>query len=335
MGAKVLEPRSGQTRSDRSNNVLDVPSPGISLVAWSVAGWYAHRMKEEQVIANHKAAGRTFEAAGVQSFVREEGDGPPVVCMHGVPSSSFLYRKVLGGLARRGLRGVAFDLPGLGLASRAKDFDYSWTGLGAFSIAAVDALELRRFHLVVHDIGGPVGFELAAAMPERIGSLTVLNTIIDVASFKKPWSMRPFESKTLGPLWLKGMTRSGFRQLMRMQGIANMKAVPPSELNAYVGLLKREDGGRAFLRIMQSFETTQEKQTLYRSTLKNVPYPVQVVWGEHDPALTVDEFGVVARDLAGLDTIHRLPGKHFLQEDQAEAIAGMVATFVVEQGDDH
>jgi len=287
-------------------------------------------MNEAQAIATHQAAGRNFEAAGVQSFVREEGEGAPVVCMHGVPSSSFLYRKVLGGLAARGLRGIAFDLPGLGLASRPRGFDYSWTGLGAFSVAAVDALGLERFHLVVHDIGGPVGFEMAAAVPERIRSLTVLNTIIDVASFVKPWPMRPFESKVLGPLWLKGMTRLGLRQLMRLQGIADMKAVSAGELNAYLGLLKREDGGRAFLKIMQTFETTPEKQELYRSTLADVPYPVQVVWGDRDPALTVDEFGVAARDAAGLDTIHRLPGKHFLQEDQADGIAERIAALVAQ-----
>jgi haloalkane dehalogenase len=285
-------------------------------------------MDEQQVIAAHRAAGQTLEAAGVQSFVRDEGEGEVVVCMHGVPSSSFLYRKVLPELAGRGLRGIAFDLPGLGLAARPTDFDYSWTGLGAFAIAAVGALELERFHLVVHDVGGPVGFELAAAMPERIQSLTVLNTLVDVEGFKKPASMRPFEHQRIGAMWLKGISRPAFRQLMRMQGIDDVKSIPKAELNAYVGLLKREDGGKAFLQIMQNFETTAEKQALYRSTLADVPYPVQVVWGERDTALKLDTFGAAARDAAGLDTIHRLPGKHFLQEDNAEAVAELIADLV-------
>src|SRR4051795_6497594 len=123
-------------------------------------------MSVADVIERHRAAGREFEAGGVQSFVREAGRGQTVVCMHGVPSSCFLYRKVLDELAERGLRGVAFDLPGLGLAARPADYDYTWTGLGRFSVAAVDALGLDRFHLVLHDIGGPVGLELAAALPE-------------------------------------------------------------------------------------------------------------------------------------------------------------------------
>ena len=69
---------------------------------------------------------------------------------------------------------------------------------------------------------------------------------------------------------------------------------------------------------MQSFETTPEKQALYRSTLADAPYPVQVVWGERDSAWRA----------AGADTIHRLPAKHFLQEDQADAVADLIATFV-------
>jgi pimeloyl-ACP methyl ester carboxylesterase len=105
--------------------------------------------------------------------------GDPVVLLHGVPTSSYLWRRVLPVLARRGLRGVAFDLPGLGLADRPPDYDYSWTGLGRFAAAAVDELGLGPFHLVVHDIGGPVGFELLAAMPPgRVRSLTVLNTVV-------------------------------------------------------------------------------------------------------------------------------------------------------------
>jgi pimeloyl-ACP methyl ester carboxylesterase len=73
---------------------------------------------------------------------------------------------------------VAFDLPGLGLADRPPDFDYSWTGLGRLCTAAVQELGLDRLHLVVHDIGGRSGFELAAALPDRIACLTVLNTLV-------------------------------------------------------------------------------------------------------------------------------------------------------------
>ncbi|MGH2983224.1 MAG: alpha/beta fold hydrolase [Solirubrobacterales bacterium] len=86
------------------------------------------RPQVAEAIEAHRAAEREFEAGGVRSFVREQGEGEPVVLMHGIPVSSFLYRKVLPLLAERGLRGVAFDLPGLGLAEKPREFDYSWSG---------------------------------------------------------------------------------------------------------------------------------------------------------------------------------------------------------------
>jgi haloalkane dehalogenase len=277
------------------------------------------------VVRAHEAAGRYFEAGGVRSFVREAGAGEPVVCIHGVPTSSFLYRKVVDELAVRGLRGVGFDLPGLGLADRPADFDYTWTALGRFCREAVDALELDRFHLVVHDIGGPVGFELAAAMPERVRSLTVLNTMVEADRFERPWVMEPFVVRGLRRAWLGSMTRPSFLGLMYLIGVKDRGATPPAELMAYIDLLKRGDGGEAFLKIMRGFERTRAKTELYRSTLREVPYPVRVLWGRDDPALTLKGAGESVRTAAGLDRIDTVPGRHFLQEDQAPAIAGRVA----------
>jgi haloalkane dehalogenase len=283
------------------------------------------RVTSREVVDRHRAAGRFFEAAGVRSFVREEGaaDAEVVLCLHGVPSSCFLYRKVLPELAARGLRGVAFDLPGLGLADRPEGFDYRWTGLGRFAVAAVEALGLDSYHLVVHDI--PVGLELAAAEPERIRSLTILNSLIAVDGFKRPWNMEPFARRGLGELWLRSLLKPAFRQLMWLYGIEDRAATPPEELDAWVDLLKREDGGRAFLRIMRGFERTREKQELYLGVAGDERYPRQVVWGENDHALRLDRQGEAARRAARVERIHVLPAKHFLQEDHAPAIAERVA----------
>jgi pimeloyl-ACP methyl ester carboxylesterase len=278
-----------------------------------------------EVVERWRDGGRPFTAAGVRSFVAEAGEGEPVVCLHGVPASAFLYRKVLAELADRGLRGIAFDLPGLGLAERPAGLDYTWTGLGAFAAAAVDALELDRFHLVVHDVGGPVGFELAARMPERIASLTVLDTIVDVAAFRRPWSMEPFARRGLGEAYLRTLSKPAFRALMGLQGIADRSAVPKAELDAYVDLLRREDGGRAFLEIMRGFERTPEKQACYRAVLADGRYPVDVLWGSRDPALPAHRFGELARRAAGLPVLATVPARHFLQEDQAPAVAAFAA----------
>lgn len=282
-------------------------------------------MTSAEVLAAHEAAGHHFRAGDVTSFVREEGAGEAVVCVHGVPTSSFLYRKVVAELAREGLRGVAFDLPGLGLAERPRRCDYTWSGLGGFCTAAVGALGLERFHLVVHDIGGPVGLEVAAAVPERVLSLTLLNTMVEVDRFSRPWFMEPYAVRGLGELVNASMRRGAFRELFYRVGIEDRVAVSPEEVDAHFHLLKSTDGGRAFLRIMRGFERTPEKARLYRSALRATRYPVQIVWGADDPALTLDRHAEEARRAAGLDEAHTLPARHFLQEDQAGAIARRVA----------
>jgi len=287
-------------------------------------------MNSHDVVSEHRAAGRRFEAAGISSFVREAGPpaGEPVVCLHGVPASCFLYRKVLRELAAHGLRGIAFDLPGLGLADRPAAFDYTWTGLGRFCAAAVDALGLGRFHLVVHDIGGPVGFELAAAMPGRIASLTVLDTLVEVDTFQRPWSMEPFARRGLGQLYLRALTKPAFRLLMRRQGVQDPAAISEAEIDAYLDLLHTGDGGRAFLKIMRGWERTGAKRDLYHRVLGDRRYPVQIVWGANDPAIKLTTEGEAARRAAGAATIHTLPARHFLQEDQAPAVAEHIAHIV-------
>lgn len=128
-------------------------------------------------------------------------------------------------------------------------------------------------------------------------------------------------------IYLRGLSRPAFRALMRLQGVADYASVPSGELDAYVGLLKREDGGRAFLRIMRGFERTEAKRIRYRRVLAaaDADYPVQIIWGADDPALPLATHGGAARAAAGAASIHRLPGKHFLQEDNAAAIATHVA----------
>ena len=284
-----------------------------------------------QVIEIHSAAGRRFEAGGVRSFVREQGRGPDVVLLHGVPASSFLYRKVLPRLADQDLRAVAFDFPGLGLADRPQSFDYSWSGLARWLGEAIDALELDRVHLVVHDISGPIGCEWAIRNPDRVLSLTVLNTDLRPATFRRPWSMQPFVIPVVRQLWLHATPKPVFAALFRRQGLGDRRAMTTAEVYAYRELLMRVDRGAAFLRIMRGFELTEEKDRFLAQGLADRSYPARIIWGKDDPALGIDHMEG-ARRVLGIDDPVLLPAKHFLQEDQAEALAYEIADQVAPLG---
>lgn len=87
--------------------------------------------------------------------------------------------------------------------------------------------------------GGPVGFELAAACPRRVLSLTILNTVVDVVDvvgWIAPWTMRPFRWPVVGELWAAGMTPPTFRFLVKLQGIGDLSEVSRADINAYLKL---------------------------------------------------------------------------------------------------
>jgi surfactin synthase thioesterase subunit len=75
---------------------------------------------------------------------------------------------------------------------------------------------------------------------------------------------------------------------------------------------------------MRGFELTCVKRDLYVGPLRSRAFPVQIIWGEADPALKLSTFGEIARRAAGVEHIHQLPGKHFLQEDQSPALAELI-----------
>lgn len=265
------------------------------------------------------------ETAG--TWVWRQGDGPPVLCLHGVPTSAYLYRKVLPELAERGLEGVALDFPGLGLADRPhpRDFDYSWTGLAGWLERAVAAAGLDRFHLVVHDTGAPIGFDLVRRDPGRILSLTVLNSMVRVSRFKQPWVMRPFRVPLVGRIWVATMNSPLIYPLFRWKG-AHLGSY--GDARTYGRLLVGDDGGRAFRAIMSSFENDAAFEARILPALQDRSFPAQVVWGGDDRELPLAEKGEEAREVLGLERVHTVRGKHFVQEDSPGGIAEHVARLV-------
>ncbi|MFN2142343.1 MAG: alpha/beta fold hydrolase [Candidatus Promineifilaceae bacterium] len=250
----------------------------------------------QKVIDAHEAGGRRFDAGGLQSFVRERGQGDPIILFHGIPSSSYLYRKVIPLLAERGFRALSFDLPGLGFADRPPGFDYTFGGLGSWAVKAVDTLGLGRFHLVVHDAGGPVGFEMAKVMPERIRSLTLLNTVVDLKSV--PFAMEFYARFATGEHWPALPPAWATRELIYRVGINDRGATPPAEVDVYRELVLREDNGRAYLELMRNLDQTRKDGADYSAVIdtRKVPYPVQIIWSADDRTLSLREHGWKARE---------------------------------------
>jgi len=281
------------------------------------------------IISQHESNGTYVMVDGLKTFYLDSGNGAVVFCIHGVPTSSFLYRKVVQQLQQRGLRAIAIDLPGLGLTDRPENFNYTFSNFGTFCNHFLDSLKIDEVHLLIHDIGTPVGLSMAAQGSNRIKSITVLNSMLDVEHFVKPLPMRPFEKPVLGEAELAMLTPLTFPLMMKGAGVVNSDVITHEETAAYIHLLKREDNGKAFLKIMRSFEQTKEFTERCYTAWKNPAYPVQLVWGDKDPFLTYEEHGKPFEEARPGIPVTKVEAKHFLQEEQYEVIAAKVKELIV------
>lgn len=106
---------------------------------------------------------------------RDEGTGPAVVFVHGTPSSSAEFAEVIAALSGQ-FRCVAIDHLGFGESAKPEHGDYSITAHHRRLTALLEHLAVREFHLVVHDFGGAIALPMVIDHPERVISLTLMNT---------------------------------------------------------------------------------------------------------------------------------------------------------------
>jgi pimeloyl-ACP methyl ester carboxylesterase len=114
--------------------------------------------------------------------------------------------------------------------------------------------------------------------------------------------------------------------LIRRVGILDRSTVTEAEVDAYRHLALGDDRGAAYLEIMRGLDVQREARRDYGKVVRSstTPYPVQVIWGANDPILSMRRYGWRAMRSAGLSSLAALPARHFLQEDQAPAVAELI-----------
>src|SRR5262245_56860075 len=114
-------------------------------------------------------------------------DASPVLLLHGEPSWSFLYRKMIPVLAAAGLRAVAPDLVGFGRSDKpSRREDYTYQRHVDWTYGFIEAAELSAIHLVCQDWGGLIGLRIAAEHEERFASIVAANTFLPTGDQPTP-----------------------------------------------------------------------------------------------------------------------------------------------------
>src|SRR3954468_6978058 len=123
---------------------------------------------------------RTVRVDGLNIFYREAGpkNAPPILLLHGLPSSSRMFEPLLARLADK-YHLIAPDYPGFGHSDwpDPKQFDYTFDHIARVIDQFTQALGLTRYTLYMQDYGGPVGFRLILAHPERVDALIIQDAV--------------------------------------------------------------------------------------------------------------------------------------------------------------
>jgi haloalkane dehalogenase len=258
----------------------------------------------------------------------DEGEGAPVVMLHGEPTWSYLYRKVMGPLVDAGYRCIVPDLPGFGRSD--KPLDEHWYSYDSHTEAVaslLQELDLVGVTLVMQDWGGPIGLRVATIVaPERVARLVAMDTgVFDGRQqMSEGWHrFREFVART-PDLPIGVLIRGG------------CKSPPPEDvLRAYEAPFPDEPskaGARIFPALIPltpdapgAAEGREVMEALARENR-----PTLVLWADSDPALPLEPVGRLVHRLikSGEELKVIADAGHYLQEDRGEQVGALIAEWL-------
>ena len=266
---------------------------------------------------------------GLRTFVLDTGMGEPVVFLHGIPTSSFLWRDVAQVVSHR-WRVIAPDLLGFGLSDRPENSDLSPVGQASYIQRVLSELSVDRYALVVHDYGALVGAELLARDPDPVSHLVVLNT----SFWSDDWGgsrRSPF-----GLLKLPGVGEAAFRVARKFMlreafgvYVTERQRLTSDVMDVYWHPFT--DGyGDVLLRLFREGSERMNEQRFcrWRDAIEAFERPSLVVWGDRDPTFRT----YVGRRIASILPAGNMElfehSNHFVPEDRPEALGRLITVLL-------
>jgi haloalkane dehalogenase len=259
----------------------------------------------------------------------DEGSGAPVVFIHGEPTWSFLWRRVLPAVRDAGFRCIAPDLAGFGRSDKPVDIGwYSYDRHVALAGTLLEELDLQGATMVVHDWGGPIGLRLAVEHPERIERIVILDTGLFTGHqpMTDAWNVfRDFVERT-EDLPVGMLVRGGCMLEPAPETIAAYDAPYPSPAS--------KAGARAFpLMIPLSPEAPgAEAGQAVLAALREDRRPTLMLWADSDPVLPPSVGERFAQAIGQPSPRPIENASHFLQEDQGPLIGELIAEWLTASG---
>ncbi len=245
----------------------------------------------------------------------DEGRGPPLLLLHGFPTTRRLWERVAPLLVEAGFRVVAPDLVGYGESSCPRDVEPDMARQAGWMLALLDALGAARAGVVAHDVGTAAAQLLVARAPERVRALVLMDGVHGAE-----WAM-----DAVAPIRTWAEPGRLFRVLVRQLRTSGPVRLDEDLARRVLAPYEGDEGGAKLVRAARALEPRQTVEILPALRARRVP--AHVLWGEHDAYLSIEAVGRPLAELLGAELVP-LPGGHFLPLDCPREVATEVARFL-------
>jgi pimeloyl-ACP methyl ester carboxylesterase len=276
---------------------------------------------------------RTVAIDSVNIFYREAGpaDGPVVVLLHGFPTSSSMYRRLIPALADR-YHVIAPDYPGFGqsgVPDRAT-FAYSFAHYAELVDHLLSRLGATRYALYVQDYGAPVGYRLALRHPERISALVIQNGNAYEDGLSDFW--KPIQAYWAdGSIAHRNALRAGLTpaatKSQYLDGVRDPTRIDPDTWLHDQALLDRPGVDEIMLDLFKDYGTNVALYPQFQSFFRSRQPATLIVWGQNDAIFPAQGARAYLRDLPHAE-LHLLDTGHFALEDKGDDIAAYMHDFL-------
>jgi pimeloyl-ACP methyl ester carboxylesterase len=302
------------------------------LIALASSQLMAQAQGKERPVA-HSMSYRTIQIDGLSIFYREAGPkvAPTILLLHGLPSSSRMFEPLFARLSDR-YHLVAPDYPGFGHSDwpDPKKFAYTFDHYAEIINHFTETLGLSHYTLYMQDYGGPVGFRMALAHPDRVDALIVQDAVAHNEGLGANWKARrefwanraPNESTLRVNLLSLATTRT-----RHVGNDPNLERYNPDLWTDEFYFLNQPSQGDIQSDLFYDYRTNVDAYPQWQAWMREKQPRLLVIWGKYELSFDPSEPEAYRRDVPKAE-VHIVDGGHFALDTAADEIAALVRGFV-------